>query len=43
MKAAIYQGKEKIVIQDIPKPIPKKGEALIKVKYDLIKTLEKWF
>jgi (R,R)-butanediol dehydrogenase/meso-butanediol dehydrogenase/diacetyl reductase len=33
MKAAIYQGKEKIVIQDIPKPVPKKGEALIKVKY----------
>ena len=33
MKAAIYQGKEKIVIQDIPKPVPKKGEALVKVKY----------
>ena len=33
MKAAIYQGKEKIVIQDIPKPVPKKGQALIKVKY----------
>lgn len=33
MKAAIYEGKEKIVIRDIPKPIPKEGEALVKVKY----------
>lgn len=33
MKAAIYQGKEKIVISDIPKPVPKEGEALVKVKY----------
>ncbi|MCK4384393.1 MAG: alcohol dehydrogenase catalytic domain-containing protein, partial [Candidatus Lokiarchaeota archaeon] len=33
MKAAIYEGKEKIVIRDIPKPVPKEGEALVKVKY----------
>lgn len=33
MKAALYEGKEKISIVDIPKPIPQKGEVLVKVKY----------
>ncbi|MFX0072627.1 MAG: zinc-binding dehydrogenase [Candidatus Hermodarchaeota archaeon] len=33
MKAALYEGKKKIRIVDLPKPKPKKGEALVKVKY----------
>ncbi len=33
MKAAIYEGKRQIRIDDIPKPTPKEGEVLIKVKY----------
>lgn len=33
MKAAVYEGKEKIRIVDIPKPTPQKGEVLVKVKY----------
>jgi len=33
MKAAMYQGKKKIKIVDIPKPTPKKGEVLVQVKY----------
>jgi (R,R)-butanediol dehydrogenase/meso-butanediol dehydrogenase/diacetyl reductase len=33
MKAALYEGKKKIRIVDIPKPVPQKGEVLVKVKY----------
>jgi (R,R)-butanediol dehydrogenase/meso-butanediol dehydrogenase/diacetyl reductase len=33
MKAALYEGTKKIRIVDIPKPIPQKGEVLVKVKY----------
>lgn len=33
MKAALYEGKEKIRIVDIPKPVPKAGEVLVKIKY----------
>jgi (R,R)-butanediol dehydrogenase/meso-butanediol dehydrogenase/diacetyl reductase len=33
MKAALYEGKKRISIIDIPKPIPQKGDVLIKVKY----------
>ncbi len=33
MKAALYEGKHKIRIDGIPKPIPQKGEVLVKVKY----------
>ncbi len=33
MKAALYEGKGKIRIVDIPKPLPKKGEVLVKVTY----------
>ncbi|MFX1489479.1 MAG: zinc-binding dehydrogenase [Promethearchaeota archaeon] len=33
MKAAMYQGKKKIKIVDVAKPVPKKGEVLVRVKY----------
>ncbi len=33
MKAALYEGKGKLRIIDIPKPTPQKGEVLVKVKY----------
>jgi (R,R)-butanediol dehydrogenase/meso-butanediol dehydrogenase/diacetyl reductase len=33
MKAALYEGKKKIRIVDLPKPTPQKGEALVKVKF----------
>ncbi|TFG07036.1 MAG: hypothetical protein EU539_06070 [Promethearchaeota archaeon] len=33
MKAALYRGKKSISIIDIPKPIPGKGEVLVKIKY----------
>jgi len=33
MKAAKYEGKGKINIVDIPKPIPQKDEVVVKVKY----------
>ncbi len=33
MKAALYEGKEKIRIVDIPKPVPKAGEVLVRIKY----------
>ena len=33
MKAARYEGKRKITIVDIPKPIPKKDDVLVRVKY----------
>lgn len=33
MKAAKYEAKEKLSIVDIPKPIPKDDEVLVKVKY----------
>jgi len=33
MKAAKYEGKRKIRIVDIPKPIPQRDEVLVKVKY----------
>ena len=33
MKAALYEGKETIKIVDIPKPVPKAGEVLVKIKY----------
>ena len=33
MKAALYEGKETIRIVDIPKPVPKAGEVLVKIKY----------
>jgi (R,R)-butanediol dehydrogenase/meso-butanediol dehydrogenase/diacetyl reductase len=33
MKAARYEGKKKITIVDIPKPIPQKDEVLVRVKY----------
>jgi (R,R)-butanediol dehydrogenase/meso-butanediol dehydrogenase/diacetyl reductase len=33
MKAALYEGKKKIRIVDIPKPTPQKGEVLVKIKY----------
>lgn len=33
MKAAKYEGKEKLSIVDIPKPTPKDDEVLVKVKY----------
>lgn len=31
MKAAVFYGKGKLVVEDIPKPVPKAGEVLIKV------------
>ena len=33
MKAAKYEGKEKLSIVDIPKPTPKDNEVLVKVRY----------
>jgi (R,R)-butanediol dehydrogenase/meso-butanediol dehydrogenase/diacetyl reductase len=33
IKAALYEGKRKISIVDIPKPVPKTGEVLVKIKY----------
>ncbi|MFW9897728.1 MAG: zinc-binding dehydrogenase [Candidatus Thorarchaeota archaeon] len=33
MKAALYEGKQKIRIVEIPKPIPQKRDVLINVKY----------
>lgn len=33
MKAAKYEGKRKIIIVDIPRPIPKNDEVLVQVKY----------
>jgi len=33
VKAAKYEGKEKLSIIDIPKPIPQKDEVLVQVKY----------
>lgn len=33
MKAAKYEGKERISIIDIPKPVPQKDEVLVQVKY----------
>ena len=36
MKAAVYHKKEEspaITIEEVPKPEPKKGEVLVKVKY----------
>jgi (R,R)-butanediol dehydrogenase/meso-butanediol dehydrogenase/diacetyl reductase len=33
MKAARYEGKRKITIVDLPKPVPQKDEVLVRVKY----------
>ncbi|MHA1726311.1 MAG: zinc-dependent alcohol dehydrogenase [Promethearchaeota archaeon] len=33
MLGARYKGKKTIVIEEIPKPVPKEGEVLVKVKY----------
>jgi threonine dehydrogenase-like Zn-dependent dehydrogenase len=33
MKAAMVEGKWKLVIKDVPRPVPKKDEVLIKVHY----------
>ena len=32
MKALVYQGPKKLEIVEVPKPTPKKGEILLKVK-----------
>ena len=36
MKAAIYQGKQRIVVEDIPTPEPGPNEVLVKIDYSAI-------
>jgi L-iditol 2-dehydrogenase len=32
MKAAVYEGKERIVVKDVPDPVPTDGEVLLKIE-----------
>ena len=35
MKALIYEGPKKVAVREVEKPVPKEGQALIRIDYVL--------